>query len=76
MDASCHGGSRTKEGPGLQHHNGVETLMHRAWVIHHRCPLALEQSLTGGAGINVEKNMKKCLLRIKNDESFSSYFIG
>ena len=53
VDGFCHGVRRTKEGPGLQDHNGVETLMHRAWVTHHRCPLALEQSLMDGAGINV-----------------------
>ena len=32
--------------------NGVEMLMHRAWVTHHHCPLALEQSVMGGSGIN------------------------
>ena len=37
--------------------NGAETLMQRAWVTHHHCPLALEQSVMGGAGINV--NPKK-----------------
>ena len=37
--------------------NGVEMLMHRAWVTHHYCPLALEQSVMGGAGVNV--NQKK-----------------
>ena len=56
VDGSCHGVRRTKEGPG-QAQNGVETLMHRAWVTHHHCPLALEQSVTGGAGTNV--NQKK-----------------
>jgi len=50
-DGSCHGVRRTKEGPSLQAHKGVEMLMHKAWVTHHRCPLALEQSVTGGAGI-------------------------
>ena len=55
VDGSRHGIRRTKEGPGLQHHNGVEMCMHRAWVTHRRCPLALEQSVTGGAGINVNQ---------------------
>ena len=32
----------TKEGPGFQDQNGVDMLMHRAWVTHHHCPLALE----------------------------------
>ena len=54
---SCHGVRRTKEGPG-QAQNGVETLIHRAWVTHHHCPLALEQSVTGGAGINVNQKKK------------------
>ena len=55
VDGSYHGVRRTKEGPGLKDHNGVETLMHRAWVTHHHCPLALEQSVKGGAGINVNQ---------------------
>ena len=46
-----------KEGPRLQAQNGVEMLMHRAWVTHHHCPLALEQSVMDGAGINV--NLKQ-----------------
>ena len=37
-------------------HNGVEMLMPRAWVTHHHCPLALEQSVMGGAGTNVNQN--------------------
>ena len=52
---SSRGVRRTKEGPG-QAQNGVETLMHRAWVTHHHCPLAPEQSVMGGAGINVNPN--------------------
>ena len=36
--------------------NGAEILMHRAWVTHHHCPLALEQSVMGGAGMNVNQN--------------------
>ena len=52
---SCHGVRKTKEGPG-QAQYGVETLMHRAWVTHHHCPLALEQSVMGGPGINVNRN--------------------
>ena len=39
----------------LKTQNGVEMLMHRAWVTHHQCPLALEQSVMGGAGINVNQ---------------------
>ena len=58
VDGSCHGVRRTKEGPG-QAQNGVETLMHRAWFTHHHCPLALEQSVMGGAGINVNKKIYK-----------------
>ena len=48
-----------KEGPG-QAQNGVEMLMHRAWVIYHHCLLAPEQSVMGGAGVNVnqQKNEK------------------
>ena len=57
VDGSCHGVRRTKEGPGLQDRNGVEMLMRGAWAIHHRCPLALEQSVTGGAGINVNQKI-------------------
>ena len=49
---SCHGVRSTKEGPG-QAQNGVESLMYRAWVTHHHGSLALEQSVMGGAGINV-----------------------
>ena len=64
VDGSCHGVRRTKEGPGLQDHNGVEMLMHRAWVTNHRCPLALEQSVTGGAEMNVTKKTNK--KQIKN----------
>ena len=60
---SCQGVRRTKEGPG-QAQNDVEMLMHRAWVTHHDCPLALEQSVMSGAGINV--NPKKRKFRIKN----------
>ena len=52
VDGSCHGVRRTQEGPG-QAQNGVEMLMHRAWVTHHYCPLALQQSVRGGAGISV-----------------------
>ena len=61
VDGSCHGVRRTKEGHG-QAQNGVEVLMHRAWVTHHHCPLALVQSVMGGAGINVyhKENKKKC----------------
>ena len=55
VDGSCHGVRRTKEGPGLQAQNGVEMLMHRAWVTHHHCPLALEQSVMGVAGINMNQ---------------------
>ena len=62
VDGSCHGVRRTKEGPGLQAQNGVEMLMHRAWVTHRRCPLALEQSEMGGAGINV--NQKKTIKKM------------
>jgi len=58
VDGSSHGVRRPKEGPGLQDHNGVDMLMHRACVTHHRCPLALEQSVTGGAGINVNHKKK------------------
>ena len=58
---SCHGVRRTKEGPG-QAQNGVETLMHRTWVTHHHCPLALEQSVTGGAGTNVNQKKKKKII--------------
>ena len=47
VDDSCHGVRRTKEGPGLQAQNGVEMLMHRAWVTHHHCPLALEKVRNG-----------------------------
>ena len=55
VDGSCHGVCMTKEGPG-QAHNGVETLMHMAWVTHHHCHLALEQySVMGGAWINVNQ---------------------
>ena len=54
-DGSCHGVRRTKEGPG-QAQNGVEMLMHRARVTHHHCPLALEKSIMGGAGMNVNQN--------------------
>ena len=36
--------------------------MHGAWVTLHRCPLALEQSLTGGAGINLIQKQKKNVL--------------
>ena len=39
--------------------NGVEMLMHRACVTHHHCPLALEQSDMGGAGINVNPKKNK-----------------
>ena len=55
VDGSCHGVRRTKEGPG-QAQIGVETLVHRAWVTHHHCPLAPEQSVMGGAGINVNQH--------------------
>ena len=58
VDGSCHGVRRTKEGPG-QSQNGVEMLMHRAWVTHHHCSLALEQSLMGGDGINVNPKKKE-----------------
>ena len=54
VDGFCHGVRRTKEGPG-QAQNCVEMRMHRAWVTHHRCPLALEQSVMGGAGMNVNQ---------------------
>ena len=54
VDGSCHGVRRTKEGPG-QAQNGVEMLMQRAWVTHHHCPLALYQSVMGGAGIKVKQ---------------------
>ena len=37
----------------MQTHYDVEMLMHRKWVTHHHCPVALEQSVLGGAGINV-----------------------
>ena len=57
VDGSCHGVRRTKEGPG-QGQNGVEMLMRRAWVTHHHCPLALEQSVMSGAGINVNQKKK------------------
>ena len=70
VDGSCHGVRRTKEGPGLQAHNGVEMLMHRAWVTHHHCPIALEQSVMGGAGINV--NQKK---HIKHSKVFSKILV-
>ena len=40
--------------------NGVEMLMNRAWVTHHRGPLTLQQSLTGGAGGNVNG---KCIIQ-------------
>ena len=50
----CHGVRRTKEGPG-QAQKGVEMLMRRAWVTHHQCLLALEHSVMGGAGINVNQ---------------------
>ena len=51
-----------KRVPGKQ--NGVEMLMHRAWVTHHHCPLALEQSVMGGAGINVnQKNYIKQIIK-------------
>ena len=58
VDGSCHGVRRTKAGPG-QAQNGVEMLMHRAWVTHDRCPLALEQSLTGGADPKKIKRIQK-----------------
>ena len=58
VDGSCHGVRRTKDGPG-QAQNGVEMLMHRALVAHHHCPLALEQSVMGGAGMNVNPKTKK-----------------
>ena len=31
----------------------------RAWVTHHHCTLALEQSVMGGAGINVNQKRKE-----------------
>ena len=43
VDGSCHGVRRTKAGPE-QARNGVETLMDRAWVTHHHCPLAITVS--------------------------------
>ena len=54
VDGACHGVRRTKAGP-RQAQNGVETLMHRAWVTHHHCPLAPGPSVTGGAGIDVKQ---------------------
>ena len=68
LDGSCHGVRRTKAGPG-QAQNNVEMLMHRAWVTHHHCPLALEQSVMGGAGINgnPKKNKKNNQYKKTND---------
>ena len=40
----------------------VEMLMHRAWVTHPHCPLALEQSVMGGAVINV--NQKTIIINL------------
>ena len=57
MAGSCHGVRRAKEGPG-QAQNGVEMLMHTAWVTHHHRPLALEQSVMGGAGITLNPKFK------------------
>jgi len=57
VDGSCHGVRRTKEGSG-QAQNGVEMLMHMAWVTHHHCSPALEQSVMGGAVINIRKHKK------------------
>ena len=39
-------------------------LVHRAWVTHHHCPLAQEQSLMGGVGINVNPLKKKKVNRL------------
>ena len=74
VDGSCHGVRRTKEGPG-QVQNGVEMLMLRAWVTHHHWPLALEQSVMGGAGINVSPNKIKYDNR-KTDLQCSSFLGG
>ena len=58
VDGSYHGVRRTKEGPG-QAHNGVEMLMHRSWVSHRHCPLALYQSVMVGAKINLNQKKKE-----------------
>ena len=39
--------------------NSVEMLMHMAWAAHHHCPLAVQQSLMGGAEINVNQKKQK-----------------
>ena len=54
MDGSRHSVRRPKEGPG-QAQKGVEMLVRKAWGTHHQCPLALEQSVMGSAGINVKQ---------------------
>ena len=60
---SCHGVRRIKEGPG-QAHNDVETLVHRAWVTHQHCPMALQQSVMGEPADKCEqKKLKKWNLR-------------
>ena len=49
--------------------NGVETLMHRAWVTHHHCPLCLGQclkivtnSLSDGNGVRNEYSSPRLIL--------------
>ena len=61
VDGSCHtvyAGQKRVLGIHTTQ-NGVETLMRRVWVTHHHCPLALEQSVMGGAGINVNQKKTK-----------------
>ena len=59
-DGSCHGVRRTTEGPGHPYDlEWWEMLMDRAWVTSHHCPLALQQSLMGGAGIIVNETKRK-----------------